>query len=50
MAYFTILLFYIFYIHGGPIQKVVLDKIEELNNEYENKRNLALKYGKKYKN
>ena len=26
MAYFTILLFYIFYIHGGPIQKVVLDK------------------------
>ena len=26
MAYFAILLFYIFYIHGGPIQKVVLDK------------------------
>jgi hypothetical protein len=26
MVYFTILLFYIFYIHGGPIQKVVLDK------------------------
>jgi|TARA_B100000929_G_scaffold272610_1_gene244321 hypothetical protein len=26
MIYFTILLFYIFYIHGGPIQKVVLDK------------------------
>ncbi len=26
MGYFTILLFYIFYIHGGPIQKVVLDK------------------------
>ena len=26
LAYFTILLFYIFYIHGGPIQKVVLDK------------------------
>ena len=26
MTYFTILLFYIFYIHGGPIQKVVLDK------------------------
>ena len=26
MAYFTILLFYIFNIHGGPIQKVVLDK------------------------
>ena len=26
MAYFTVLLFYIFYIHGGPIQKVVLDK------------------------
>ena len=26
MSYFTILLFYIFYIHGGPIQKVVLDK------------------------
>ena len=26
MAYFTALLFYIFYIHGGPIQKVVLDK------------------------
>jgi hypothetical protein len=26
MAYFSILLFYIFYIHGGPIQKVVLDK------------------------
>ena len=26
MAYFTILLFYIFYRHGGPIQKVVLDK------------------------
>jgi len=26
MFYFTVLLFYIFYIHGGPIQKVVLDK------------------------
>jgi len=26
LAYFSILLFYIFYIHGGPIQKVVLDK------------------------
>jgi len=26
MVYFTILLFYIFYIHGGPIQKIVLDK------------------------
>ena len=26
MGYFTVLLFYIFYIHGGPIQKVVLDK------------------------
>jgi hypothetical protein len=26
LAYFTILLFYIFYIQGGPIQKVVLDK------------------------
>jgi len=26
MTYFTVLLFYIFYIHGGPIQKVVLDK------------------------
>ena len=26
MAYFTVLLFYIFYIHGGPIQKVVLEK------------------------
>ncbi|MDC1476258.1 hypothetical protein N8084_02020 [Pelagibacteraceae bacterium] len=26
VAYFTILLFYIFYIQGGPIQKVVLDK------------------------
>ena len=26
MAYFTALLFYIFYIHGGPIQKVVLEK------------------------
>jgi len=26
MLYFSILLFYIFYIHGGPIQKVVLDK------------------------
>jgi len=26
MSYFTVLLFYIFYIHGGPIQKVVLDK------------------------
>jgi len=26
VSYFTILLFYIFYIHGGPIQKVVLDK------------------------
>ena len=26
VSYFTILLFYIFYIQGGPIQKVVLDK------------------------
>ena len=26
LVYFSILLFYIFYIHGGPIQKVVLDK------------------------
>jgi hypothetical protein len=26
LAYFTALLFYIFYIQGGPIQKVVLDK------------------------
>ncbi len=26
LIYFSILLFYIFYIHGGPIQKVVLDK------------------------
>ena len=26
MSYFTILLFYIFYIHGGAIQKVVLEK------------------------
>jgi len=26
MLYFSILLFYIFYIHGGPIQKIVLDK------------------------
>jgi len=26
LAYFTVLLFYIFYINGGPIQKVVLDK------------------------
>jgi len=26
LIYFTILLFYIFYIQGGPIQKVVLDK------------------------
>ncbi len=26
LGYFTILLFYIFYIQGGPIQKVVLDK------------------------
>jgi len=26
LAYFTILLFYLFYIQGGPIQKVVLDK------------------------
>jgi len=26
MTYFTVLIFYIFYIHGGPIQKVVLDK------------------------
>ena len=26
LIYFTILLFYIFYIHGGPIQKIVLDK------------------------
>ena len=26
LIYFSILLFYIFYIHGGPIQKVILDK------------------------
>ena len=26
LVYFSILIFYIFYIHGGPIQKVVLDK------------------------
>ena len=26
LIYFSILLFYIFYIHGGPIQKIVLDK------------------------
>jgi len=26
ITYFTVLIFYIFYIHGGPIQKVVLDK------------------------
>ena len=26
LAYITFLLFYIFYIHGGPIQKIVLDK------------------------
>ncbi len=26
LTFFTTLLFYIFYIHGGPIQKVVLDK------------------------
>ena len=26
LGYFTALIFYIFYIHGGPIQKVVLDK------------------------
>jgi hypothetical protein len=26
LVYLTILLFYIFYIHGGPIQKIVLDK------------------------
>jgi len=26
LAYFSALIFYIFYIHGGPIQKVVLDK------------------------
>ena len=26
MGYFTALLFYIFYIQGGPIQKVVLEK------------------------
>jgi len=26
LIYFSILIFYIFYIHGGPIQKVVLDK------------------------
>ena len=26
LAYFSVLIFYIFYIHGGPIQKVVLDK------------------------
>ena len=28
LIYFSILIFYIFYIHGGPIQKVVLDKTE----------------------
>ena len=27
----------------------MFDKIEELNKEYETKRNLVLKYGKKYK-
>ena len=26
LSYFSTLIFYIFYIHGGPIQKVVLDK------------------------
>ena len=26
LIYFTILLFYIFYIHGGPIQKVIIEK------------------------
>ena len=26
LVYLTILLFYIFYIHGGPIQKIILDK------------------------
>ena len=26
LIYFSILLFYIFYIHGGPIQRIVLDK------------------------
>ena len=26
LSYFSALIFYIFYIHGGPIQKVVLDK------------------------
>jgi len=26
LSYFSLLIFYIFYIHGGPIQKVVLDK------------------------
>jgi hypothetical protein len=26
LAYFSVLIFYIFYVHGGPIQKVVLDK------------------------
>ena len=26
LVYFTILLFYIFYIHGGPIQKIILNK------------------------
>ena len=26
LVFFTVLLFYIFYIQGGPIQKVVLDK------------------------
>jgi len=26
LVYLTLLLFYIFYIHGGPIQKVILDK------------------------
>ena len=32
-----------------PNPQSMLNKIEELNKEYETKRNLALEYGKKYK-
>ena len=32
-----------------PNPQSMFDKIEELNKEYETKRNLVLKYGKKYK-
>ena len=32
-----------------PNSQSILDKIEELNKEYDVKRKLALKYGKKYK-